>query len=91
MGRVVRNGALGGQLQSLQFGEHQLDLDTVVSTWFNSDLFHTRPQSAENLSLEELATLLGGADQARAILAMHLISSLQVVNGFFKDVAQCKL
>ena len=75
------NGTMG-----ITIGGHALDVDTVVSTWFNSDLFHTQLQKPEELSLKELIQMLGGESIAQTLLAAHLTASLGVVNEFFQDV-----
>jgi hypothetical protein len=76
------NGAM-----SMSVEGHTLDTEKVVSTWFNSDLFHTGPMKAEEITLTKLESMLGGASQAQAILALHLTSSLSIVNEFLMDVA----
>lgn len=70
----------------IQIGRVPLDIGNVIGSWFNSDLFHTAPQDPNQLSLEQLVKLLGGADEARALLGVFLISSLSIANEFFQDV-----
>jgi hypothetical protein len=76
------NGTMG-----ITIGGHKLDVENVVSAWFNSDLFHTGPIKPDELSLAALKEMLGGGSQAQAILALHLTSSLAIVNEFLNDVA----
>jgi hypothetical protein len=74
-------------VMSMSVEGHTLDTEKVVSTWFNSDLFHTGPMKAEEISLTKLEDMLGGSSQAQAILALHLTSSLSIVKEFLMDVA----
>lgn len=80
------NSAFGG-VMGITIGAHKLDVANVISAWFNSDYFHTKPMKADALTLAALTEKVGGEAEAQTILAIHLTSSLTVVNEFLKDVA----
>lgn len=74
-------GAIG-----IRIGTVQLDTPTVVAAWFISDYFHSEPQKADQIVLDQLSKAVGGHEQARALLALHLLSSIGVAQEFFDDV-----
>lgn len=77
--------AFGG-VMSVSVGGKTLDTHHVVQTWFNCDMFHSEPLKPNEFSLDDLVKQMGGEQQARAILAHHLMQSVLVLQEFFTDL-----
>lgn len=63
-----------------------LNTTAVVRAWFNDDFFHSESERADELSLNQLISHMGGEEQAMSLLTHHMIESLRVIAEFFQDV-----
>lgn len=79
------NSAFEGRM-SIAVNDKPLDTTAVVRAWFNDDFFHSESSRAEELSLDDLISHMGGEEQAITLLTHHMIESLRVIAEFFNDI-----
>lgn len=63
-----------------------LNTNAVVRAWFNDDFFHSESERADELSLGDLISHMGGEEQAITLLTHHMIEALRVIAEFFDDI-----
>lgn len=79
------NSAFEGRM-SMAVDGTTLNTTAVVRAWFNDDFFHSESERADELSLNQLISHMGGEEQAMSLLTHHMIESLRVIAEFFQDV-----
>ena len=83
---ICRVPSVFAGVMKLTIGDRELNVPHVVNTWFNCEFFHSEPLDPSKYSLEVLARDLGGEQQALALLAVHLSTSLDIIGEFLNDV-----